>query len=86
VKDFTVLQVTKDPGVPVVWIGCALLVLGLIMAFFIPHRRLWVHMSGEKGKPLKVVLGGHTNRNRVSFEREFADVIQRLEQLGLKTI
>ncbi len=86
VKDFTVLQVTKDPGVPVVWIGCALLVLGLTMAFFVPHRRLWVHMSGEKGKPLKVVLGGHTNRNRVSFEREFADVIERLEQLGLKTL
>jgi cytochrome c biogenesis protein len=83
-KDFTVLQVTKDPGVSVVWIGCALLILGLVMAFFVPHRRLWVHIS--TGRPVKVLLGGSTNRNRVSFEREFTEMASSLEELGLKSI
>ncbi|HEY5191042.1 MAG TPA: cytochrome c biogenesis protein ResB, partial [Candidatus Deferrimicrobium sp.] len=32
-KMFTGLQVAKDPGVNIVWLGCALMVIGLIMAF-----------------------------------------------------
>ncbi len=84
IREFTVLQVTKDPGVWVVWIGCGLLILGTIMAFFVPHRRLWVYISSKDGKPREVLLGGNTHRNKVSFEREFAEIIQRLEQIGLK--
>jgi len=84
IREFTVLQVAKDPGVWVVWIGCGLLILGTIMAFFVPHRRLWVHISSKDGKPREVLLGGSTHRNKVSFEREFAEIIQRLEQIGLK--
>jgi cytochrome c biogenesis protein len=85
-KDFTVLQVAKDPGIGVVWVGCALLIVGTIVAFFIPHRRLWVYISREKGKPRHVFLGGNTHRNRVSFEREFAEMIDHLEGSGLKAI
>ncbi len=84
VKDFTVLQVSKDPGVWVVWTGCMLMVIGIVMAFFIPHRRLWVHISREEGKPRKVLLGGNTHRNRVSFERAFGETVRCLEQIGLK--
>lgn len=86
VRDFTVLQVSRDPGVWVVWIGCALLIVGPIMVFFVPHRRLWVQISRETGKPMRVLLGGNANRNRVTFEREFAEIVQHLEQIGLKTI
>ena len=85
-KDFTVLQVTKDPGTWVVWIGCALLMIGIIMAFFIPHRRLWVHIPREKGKPMEVLLGGSSHRNRVSFESKFGEIVRRLEHIGLKAI
>lgn len=85
-KDFTVLQVTKDPGVFVVWVGCALLVIGLIVAFFISRRRLWVQISREQGKPATILLGGNTNRNRMNFERDFSEIVRRFERLGLKTI
>jgi len=30
---YTVIQITHDPGVPVVWIGCSLLVIGLVVTF-----------------------------------------------------
>jgi cytochrome c biogenesis protein len=83
-RDYTVLQVTKDPGVSVVWIGSGLLIVGLMMAFFIPHRKLWVHVSRGKGKSVKVILGGNTNRNRVNFEKGFSEIIDYAEQLGLK--
>lgn len=83
-KEFTVLQVAKDPGVWVVWIGSTLLIVGIVMAFFILHRRLWVYIAGKEGGLQEVVLGGNTHRNRVSFEKEFSEIIKGLEQVGLK--
>jgi cytochrome c biogenesis protein len=32
-KNYTGIQVTHDPGLPVVWAGCALLVIGLVVTF-----------------------------------------------------
>jgi cytochrome c biogenesis protein len=83
-KNFTVLQVAREPGVWVVWIGCFLLIVGTFMAFFVAHRRLWVHISRKEGKTTEVVLGGNAHRNKVSFEREFEELTRRLEGLGLK--
>ena len=33
-RKYTGLSVTKDPGVWVVWIGCGLMIFGLIVSFF----------------------------------------------------
>ena len=41
----TGLQVAKDPGVPLVYAGCGLLIFGLYVAFFLAHRRLFVVME-----------------------------------------
>jgi cytochrome c biogenesis protein len=32
-KDYTVIQVAHDPGVTVVWVGCSLLVIGMVVTF-----------------------------------------------------
>ena len=84
--EFTVLQVVREPGVWVVWIGCALLIIGTFMAFFVAHCRLWMHISREGGKRGRVVLGGNAHRNKVSFEREFGELTRRLENLGLEAL
>ncbi|GAB4280690.1 MAG: cytochrome c biogenesis protein ResB [Candidatus Rifleibacteriota bacterium] len=36
------LQMTYDPGKPVVWLGCLLFTVGLIMSFYITYREEWV--------------------------------------------
>jgi len=84
--EFTVLQVSREPGVWLVWIGCLLLIVGIFMAFFVAHRRLWVYMSRREGKTTEVVLGGNAHRNKVSFERTFEELTRRLEDLGLKAV
>ena len=72
---YTGLQVARDPGVPVVWAGCILITLGCLVAFFLSHRRVWARVSpGEKG--VEVFLCGNASRNRVSFERWFADLCE----------
>ena len=39
-REFTGLIVAHDPGSTLVWIGSTLLVLGMCMVFFFPHRRV----------------------------------------------
>jgi len=31
--------------VNIVWLGCALMVIGLLMAFFLSHQRVWVRLA-----------------------------------------
>lgn len=38
---FTGLSLVKDPGVKIIWVASALMILGLVMLFYMPHRRLW---------------------------------------------
>ncbi|MEW6289156.1 MAG: cytochrome c biogenesis protein ResB [Thermodesulfobacteriota bacterium] len=80
-KEFfaTGLQVTKDPGVWYVYIGCTLMLLGLMVAFFLSHRRIWVYIKREEDKT-SVLLSGNTNKNRLTFEKNFDAVNRSLEE------
>jgi len=81
-RNATGLQVIKDPGIPLIWSGCALLVLGVSVAFFIPHRRLWlVARPGPGG--LELALIGRANRAQNMFSDRLHAVADRLEaELG----
>jgi cytochrome c biogenesis protein len=72
-RDYTVLKVARDPGVPVVWAGCLLLVLGTLGAFFLSHQRLWL-LIRPAGQGSEVRIGGTAHRNRAAFERRFAQL------------
>ncbi|OGP76916.1 MAG: hypothetical protein A2W09_02500 [Deltaproteobacteria bacterium RBG_16_50_11] len=74
-QEYTGLQVTKDPGVWVVWTGCGLMVLGLIVSFFFSHQRIWVRIPKGAGE---IVLAGSANRNRIAFEKVFNQLVERV--------
>ena len=70
---YTGLQVAKDPGVWVVWLGCLLIVLGSMSAFFLSHRRLWVKIQPlDKGVGVKI--GGSAHRNQPAFALFFDEL------------
>ncbi|AMV73898.1 cytochrome c biogenesis protein ResB [Desulfuromonas carbonis] len=71
---YTGLQVAKDPGVWVVWLGCAMLVLGSMTAFFLSHRRIWVTLLPLAGGKVGVKIGGSAHRNQPAFEIFFDDL------------
>jgi cytochrome c biogenesis protein len=75
---FTGLQVKKDPGVWVVWLGCTLLVVGSLVAFFLSHRRIWVTLE-ELGGRTRVRLCGSAHRNQPAFELFFEDFKKKLK-------
>ncbi len=77
-KYMTGLQVKKDPGVWMVWLGCTLLILGFAVVFWVPHQRYWLWM-GKGSDNLKIVLAGQTNKNRISFEKHFRKLEREIE-------
>ena len=72
---FSGLQMAKDPGVNLVWIGSGLLMIGLFISFFIFHRRLWIKIILSENKTV-VYLGGLTNKDSYGFEKEMKGIME----------
>ena len=75
-KLYTGLQVAKDPGVWIVWFGCALMTIGIYLAFFFSHNRLWIRISGGRA-----VMGGTASKNPAAFESKFEEYVEKLKKL-----
>ena len=74
----TGLQVAKDPGVWLVYLGCGLMLVGLVTAFFLSHRRIWLFLREEEGGTA-ILFVGSTNKNRAGFRKTFARLAERLQ-------
>jgi cytochrome c biogenesis protein len=78
IKEYTGLQVAWDPGVPVVWLACTVMMLGLYIAFFVAHLRIWVRVDLDSDDTA-VLIAGTSNRNPATFEREFENALSDLK-------
>jgi cytochrome c biogenesis protein len=80
-KKFTGLQITRDPGVTIVWIGSTLIVVGITLSSFIYHRRMWAKISpAESGAT--IVIGGTTHKSQLDFKKEFAKLADRVKTIS----
>jgi len=75
-KFYTGLQVAKDPGVWVVWLGCFLMVVGTCMAFFMSHKRVWARVY-DGG----ITVGGSASKNPAGFELLFDDLAEKVKNV-----
>ena len=69
----TGLQIKADPGIPIVYAGFGLLMLGVMMSY-ISHSQIWALQVGDR-----LYIGGKTNRAQVSFEAELIDVTDTID-------
>lgn len=69
------LQIKADPGIPIIYAGFGLLMLGVMMSY-VSHSQVWVLMADNR-----LYLGGRTNRAQVTFEREFIELVEQISQL-----
>jgi cytochrome c biogenesis protein len=74
----TGLQIKFDPGIPIVYAGFALLMLGVVMSYF-SHSQVWALQKGDI-----LYVGGKTNRAQVAFEREVLGILEQLTEPGKK--
>lgn len=75
----TGLQIAKDPGVWPVYIGCTMMLLGLIVAFFLSHKKIWVYIYEEDNKT-GLLIAGSANKNKTGFENIFDALIEKFEE------
>jgi cytochrome c biogenesis protein len=76
-KKFTGLQIAKNPGINIVWIGSTMLVVGMTLSSVIYHRRLWAKViPGRAGTT--VHLGGTTHKSQIDFQKEFKKLKEKI--------
>jgi cytochrome c biogenesis protein len=63
----SVFQMTRSPGRNIVYLGCALLVLGIFAMLYVRERRAWL-LAKPDGE---AILGMACNRRTLDFEQEF---------------
>jgi cytochrome c biogenesis protein len=80
----TGLEVAHEPGQWLVWAGCVLMVLGLFVAFYMAHMRLWVAAVPNAAGQLVLWVGGAANKNKDRFEQKFEEVVKEIRS-ELKT-
>jgi cytochrome c biogenesis protein len=91
--DFTqvqasVFQVARAPGKAIVYLGCALLILGVFAMLYVRERRLWIWLSPCKSASDKdrhhsmATMAMSANRKTMDSDREFEQLKSRL--LGIK--
>jgi cytochrome c biogenesis protein len=76
----TGLQIKADPGIPFVYAGFGLLMLGVVMSYF-SHSQIWALQEGVSAashKEIRFYVGGRTNRAQVAFERELLEILDRV--------
>ncbi len=71
-KQFTGLRVVKDPGVPIVWLASAMLVIGVCVTLYFPRRRLWGRIKAGE-----VALAGTADR-MVNFQEELNRLVDEV--------
>lgn len=78
---FTGLQVKKDPGVAIIWLGCALLVVGLILAFYwqpIVISGILQSEDGVQGNLTMGALSGKMTANSQAALDRMVDSVSKL--------
>jgi cytochrome c biogenesis protein ResB len=79
IRQYTVLQVSRDRGLWIMLAAAILILVGLIPALYTSRRKVWVRADPEgSGSVLKV--GGFALQRTTQFEEEFARLVRDLER------
>ena len=72
---YTGLQVSHEPGQWLVWAGCLLMAVGLVMAFYLVHQRFWA-IAVETKNGLALWVGAAADKNREHYQESFTKLVE----------
>lgn len=80
-RQFTGLNLSYNPGLPVIWLACGLMLIGWSAVFYLPHRRLRALVTTLPGGATRVAtafISKHDLGARAEAERLLSDLQHRL--------
>jgi len=72
--NITGLMVRKDKSLPLIYFGCFISMIGLVMGFYWQHRRIWIQTEKDV-----IYLAGHTNKNWFGLKNEMESVMKKAD-------
>ena len=80
-KQASGFQITKSPGKNLVYLGCLLLCIGIVLMFYIAHKRIWVIIEPDSAQAsAQFVVAGSGDRHQKEFAIEFQALAQLLDK------
>jgi cytochrome c biogenesis protein len=80
-KFYTGLQVAYDPGVPVVYLGFIVMILGCFITFFISHQRICIEVI-RGGNSSRVMVAGSANKNKLGMQQKVKRIAEKLQGMS----
>ncbi|WP_298268741.1 cytochrome c biogenesis protein ResB [Geobacter sp.] len=78
-KPYSSFVVSRDYGVPVIFAGCLVLLIGLLLTYFWVPETWWASVRSD-GDGCTVAVGATAERYRETFRERFAETVKRLEE------
>lgn len=79
VGNYTGLSVRKDPGVPIVWLGSGLMVMGMLISYLWQHRKIWAVVREANGIAI-ADIGATTDKNKLGLENDFNAIVKNIQE------
>jgi len=80
-RQYSVFQVGRDAGVPLVLAAAILILVGLLPALYSSRRKVWVR-ADPRGDGATLRVGGLAMQRKPQFEEEFARLVEALASTG----
>ena len=78
-KQYSVFQVSSDPGTPLMLAAAILILVGLLPALYSSRRRVWVRAAPDAAGS-RVEVAGQAFQRKNAFEEEFKAIVRTLDQ------
>ncbi len=76
-KKYSGLQVSKEPGISLIWIASFLFLAGICMVFYFPQRKIWIAVFPVSAGKTQMLIKLNSSK-RFSAETEFLRIITEL--------
>ena len=77
---YTGLQVSRDPGVWVVYSGFILMIIGIYLTFFMSHQQICIDIV-RHGKKSRIGVSGTSNKHKLGMHKKVTKLSERLAGL-----
>jgi cytochrome c biogenesis protein len=74
-RQYSVLLITRDVGIPVVLAAAILVLVGLIPSLYVSRRKVWIRAEAAPSGAL-VKIGGFALQHKDAFEEEFERIVR----------